>query len=307
MVSYLLGEMSEDKQARFEDRYFADDELFEQMVIVKEELIDAYVRGHLDRRERERFERNFLNSPERREQVAFAQALRQKLSGLGAEAPASAPTPSSWRAWFDWRPPRVWGWAAAAALLLVAGMGWGLSRQIRENRSLRDELAALRAEQAERLRQQEQLERQLAELRAQTSTGNVSPSPPPDVAPSPRATPDEQQSLLKTIPAFVLMPTRGDTGKADLPLTARYLRLHLVIVHDPKSRPHTAVLRSANGKPIERRSRLRAQSEKGVLFVEAVFSAASLEAGEYSVTLTASGGKGQPKRSDQYRFEIVRN
>jgi len=44
---YLLGELSEAEQERFEEAYFADDALFEQFQAVKDDLLDAYARDEL--------------------------------------------------------------------------------------------------------------------------------------------------------------------------------------------------------------------------------------------------------------------
>ncbi|MBP6821980.1 MAG: hypothetical protein KA368_10585, partial [Acidobacteria bacterium] len=80
MVEYLLGDMPEDKLTDFEKRYFADDALFDQMLLVKHELVDAYVRRHLDAETHEKFERHFLATPGGQQEVAFASAFREKLN-----------------------------------------------------------------------------------------------------------------------------------------------------------------------------------------------------------------------------------
>jgi hypothetical protein len=60
---------------RFEDKYFADDNLHEQLLAVECELIDAYVHGELSASERRHFEDRYLATPEGREKVAGARAL----------------------------------------------------------------------------------------------------------------------------------------------------------------------------------------------------------------------------------------
>ena len=51
-VSYLLGELSENDQERFEAAYFADDVFFDRYMAVKNELLDLYSRGELDAADR---------------------------------------------------------------------------------------------------------------------------------------------------------------------------------------------------------------------------------------------------------------
>lgn len=301
MVNYLLGEMSEDEQAQFEDCYFLDDDLFEQLIIVKEELTDAYVRDHLGEREREQFERYFLNSPHRREQVAFALSLRQKLSEPTVEAPAKA-TARSWRqTWFGSSSPRVLSMTAAALLLLVFGVGW----LIRENRKLHDDLSILRAEQKEWLQREQEWQRQLAELRAQSSLIAPPTSPKTVAPPTLRTTPDAQFLL----PAIVLMPgarSRSGVKEVSFVPVARRLPLRLAVNREPTSREYTAVLQSADGREVARRSHLRATNSGRLIFVEAVFSTALLEVGEYTMKLFGTGGSGQPEELSDYSFRVVK-
>src|SRR5437899_1308293 len=86
MVQYLLGEVSAEECARFEDQYQADDELFQQLAAVENDIIDAYVRGKLSGSEREQFERHFLTNPERAANIKLARSLMQYVSGPEAAA-----------------------------------------------------------------------------------------------------------------------------------------------------------------------------------------------------------------------------
>lgn len=75
MTRYLLGELSEQEQATLEERYFSDPDVFNEVLRVESELVDAYARGQLSTEMRERFERSYLKHPSRRERVEFARAL----------------------------------------------------------------------------------------------------------------------------------------------------------------------------------------------------------------------------------------
>jgi RNA polymerase sigma factor (TIGR02999 family) len=84
-VQYLLGELSEVDRDRFEDRYLADDTIYEQLLTVEDDLVDSYVRGELSPSQREHFERHFLSSPGRREKVDFARAFDSVLEAREEE------------------------------------------------------------------------------------------------------------------------------------------------------------------------------------------------------------------------------
>ena len=56
LVRYLRGELSAEEEEALERRYFADDELFEEMVASDIDLMDAYSQGELTPEEKQRYE-----------------------------------------------------------------------------------------------------------------------------------------------------------------------------------------------------------------------------------------------------------
>ena len=72
---YLLGGLSVRERVRLEERYFKNDDLFEKIGAVEEELVDAYVRRHLSESESRLFEENYLSSDRRRDKVRMAREL----------------------------------------------------------------------------------------------------------------------------------------------------------------------------------------------------------------------------------------
>ena len=87
MIRYLLGELSPEERAALEERYFGDDELFDELVCLENEIVDTYVQGELSENERKRFESHFLVTPERQEKVRFAKSLlnQAKNSGVASD------------------------------------------------------------------------------------------------------------------------------------------------------------------------------------------------------------------------------
>jgi hypothetical protein len=79
MVRYLLGELPDEERVQFEDQYANDEECFEQLLAVEDDLIQEYVRNELSPHARRRFEEYFLISPKRRQKVERARVLVQVL------------------------------------------------------------------------------------------------------------------------------------------------------------------------------------------------------------------------------------
>jgi hypothetical protein len=144
LKEYLLGQASRHARESFEAKYLADDDLFENLIAAENDLIDSFVRGALSSAEQAQFRTHFLNTPERRERVAFARSLMDYASSKLASTPERTPqetAPRAARSSF-FHSPR---WAIAAAILLVAALGvfgWNLQlyRQLREASSRQQEL-----------------------------------------------------------------------------------------------------------------------------------------------------------------------
>jgi hypothetical protein len=110
---YLLGTIEPDVREDVEKRLFSDDKIFwEQMCLVEDELIDAYVSDDLDVDERRSFDQHFLTTEERRDKLSFAQALKNHIERERTRDDA-----------LSWNPLRGWlfvpSWAAAAAAVLL--------------------------------------------------------------------------------------------------------------------------------------------------------------------------------------------
>lgn len=62
---YLLDELDEPQRSGIEEAYFADDHAFGHLLVVENELMDAFAADALPPAERESFQRAFLANPAR--------------------------------------------------------------------------------------------------------------------------------------------------------------------------------------------------------------------------------------------------
>jgi hypothetical protein len=184
ITSYLLNELSEEDQERFEEAYLSDPSLFEQVQALEEELIEDYVKGDLSGQERRRFERHYLASDQRRArieatrellQVCSLKAAAQTTAETGAQTAAETGAQtaaddriegkffslrSRLRSLVTLRPAPVFGVAVALLSLLGAGLGIELLR-------LQGQLAAISEERSAVERRAKESERRLAHEREQ--------------------------------------------------------------------------------------------------------------------------------------------
>ena len=85
--AYLLGTLESALKTELEERILNAPEVYEELLMVEEELIDQYVAGGLSELEREQFETHFLITAERQNNLRFGQLLKRYLNSRSVEDP----------------------------------------------------------------------------------------------------------------------------------------------------------------------------------------------------------------------------
>jgi hypothetical protein len=124
MKKYLLGELFGAELDELERQYLADNELFEQLLLVEDDLIDQYARGELNATERTHFERQLLATPGQRERLVNARVLltvtrAQRTTPVNLQSARS----SKWPSWASALSQRTGALAFVTLLLFVIGGG----------------------------------------------------------------------------------------------------------------------------------------------------------------------------------------
>ncbi len=122
---YLLGDVSPEVQRTVEERLLTEESFLEELSSIEEELIHDYVGGDLSADDRERFERHFLSTEDRRRRLRFALALARYTSEKGLAKTHAGPTLAErLRAFWRGRPLMLRAAAAVAAVAILAGAWW---------------------------------------------------------------------------------------------------------------------------------------------------------------------------------------
>lgn len=115
---YLLRRMTETARARFEEAYFRDDRLLDQIESEEDLLVADYVMGRLEEGERKLFEKSLLDTPYYKERVETTRGIRLRLAEerfFKKKTRAAAAPPSPDAHLF----PRGTGFAVGASLLVL--------------------------------------------------------------------------------------------------------------------------------------------------------------------------------------------
>jgi len=326
MVNYLLGELLEEEQLRLEERFFTDDETYQQVLALEDELMYDYAAGGLSPEQRLKFERRFLNSPQSRRKAELAGAVLDKAAEAWAR---SAPAPalateerrSLWQSltsFFSFQNPLQNSWmqfslAAASALLLV-GASWLFFQTLRLNSQV-ERLETARATQEQQLAREaaeertrrEQLTEQLESERR--TRARLEQEMAKQQAQAAR---DRDNQLFPSFLSFTLAPglvRDGDGPKRLLiPANAGSLRLQLDLMRPGDYRGYRTALRreTPDGPEVWSQDVPRAGSAASSRTVVANLPAKLLPPGVYVLVLSGRTGGGEVEEIDEYYFTVVK-
>src|SRR2546430_7925764 len=120
---YLLGELDDRTREKVEQRLLSDGEMFEELLVAEDEIIDDYAGGRLDPEERADLEAHFLATPERQQKVRFARALHRHALPLAHEHET---VKQFIRRLWSSRPWLSWAATTVAVFALIVGTVWFL-------------------------------------------------------------------------------------------------------------------------------------------------------------------------------------
>ena len=317
MIRYLLGQLPEEEQVRLEEQFFTDEESYEQLLALEDELRYDYVTGELAGRELKQFEERFLVTPEDRKEVAFASALISKLARpVAVVTPEVIPTPSESISW--WRQlasllnvqnPVVRYSFATAVLIVALGAVWLITEQFRTGGP--KEMAGQEQQPPQQAGERDRQTNDAPESQGNQPTAREEvvveqrrPQPSPAKEP---AKPEERPVM--SVATFLLTPglirDAGEPRQLVVPANTNRVRLQLGLRRKSEHPRYRVVLRTFEGVEMWNRSGLSARRAGAGQAVIAQLPAKLLAGGDYELVLQGATG-GDYEDVDEYYFRIVK-
>jgi hypothetical protein len=300
-IRYLLGDLPETEQTAVEQEYFVDQEKFEKVWATENDLVDRYVRGRLSRRERELFERNYLQSPKHRERVAISRKLLEAADSQEAEsgvAPRVIPPAESrlMEILNALRRPQFL-LPATAFLLLLSALSW----MALERSRLNEELGKTRSQLSDQQRREREIEGQLRAEREQSGRLKSELDRLQEtLAPKP---PQSPTSIISFLLRSILAPRGASADQQQIPIPRRtdLVRLQMEIVKGD-SRRFQASIRAVGGPQVWSRRSLK----PGAGAITVNVPADKLPMNDYILTLSATTPTGETEEVNRYVFRVLR-
>jgi hypothetical protein len=267
--SYLLGRLAGPRLEEIEVRLLSDAQFRDDLQMVQDELIDDYTFGVLSWRERWRFKRRFLLTPERAEKLRFARAVQAHLGG-GQESRAAS------------RRKLVIAVVGACCLLVAAVIFIPLLRW-RQSQSLREQMA-----RAERARTEMRLE-----------VERWTKQPPPDFR---QSTP-----LVELTLAPGLFRGQGDNRRITFTNPKQIAQIRLEIPEQRFENYEATLLKNEDNEDVVlfNLGGLHAETEGGNRVLLIRIPAKSLAAGNYELRLRGTRAQVQTPDASSYSFQVI--
>jgi hypothetical protein len=306
---FLFGEMTADERAAFEEKFIGGETgLFEEIGVVEDELIEAYIRGTLSAGDRQKFEQHFPTTEIRRERIAFTREMLAKLavekeSVAGKTEPVAA-RPAVWNSLVDlFKKPRFAFGAGVAVLVSVLGLWLLVFRSPeKENEIVREfpptpvvSQTPQRNENTQNSAVSNTNSANLPESNKPPSNlnaGNSGKDRPPETVP---------KTTVATITLFAgTVRAEGQMRALDLTKDTKgaHFRLNL---ESQDYLTYRAALVDADGRVIYRSGKLAARNSK----INVFFPTAKLKKGDYFVKLYGFNAAGEEESAADFQFRVT--
>jgi hypothetical protein len=314
LVRYLLRSLPEEEQLEVEGMFLSNDQYYERLLALENELFYDYAQGKLSPGERHQFEKHFLTSERNRRKATFASALAQKMSEAApgetarphfADRKAQSPW-QSLKSRFSLQSVAVRFSLAALAVVLL-GSSWLVIEIVR----LRTELDQLRAERTDR---EERLQQQTQQERARADELNLQLARELDenamLKQELNKVQDGQGERLPSVFSFVLAPSfvRGEASslkKLYVPPGMRMLNLQLNLKEEVEYQSYQATLLTAEGIEKWNQNRLRATRRGSGQAIVLKLPAGALEEGDYELRLKGLAPDGTLEETGEYYYFTI--
>src|SRR6266498_897343 len=318
LIRYLLGNSSEKQMLHIEVMFLSDDQGYERLLALENELFYRYAENKLSIDERKRFEIRFLSSKQNRKRAMIASALAHRMSES-----ASVMTPEEGVA--DREPHHIWqslksyfvAQSAAMKVSLAAftvislALVWLVVGIVRLRNEFNQSLAQ-RAIQEYQLRQQTQrvsaradelnlklergmgenatLRRELSKMHAQSGGHGESPSSLISLALAPSIVRDQALRMRKLY----------------LPQGGRLLNLLLRLSGEVEYKSYQVTLLTAEGAERWSQDMLQAQRTGSGRFLKLWLPTRTLAPGDYELRLKGHASDGTLEETEDYYYLSIK-
>ncbi len=307
---YLLGETADEERNMIEQRLLTDQDYFNELLKIEEELIDEYTRGELKGAERKKFELLFAHDPERRENIEFAKAFNRYLSAQNIQTQPDHGRAQAWHGSMPALSPR-WRAVLGAAACIILLLATGLVLLVRETRIQR---AQWEERERELIQQSEQQQAHYSEFSKQfglqrEEVAQLRQELAKLLRPRGQPLPESDTVALLLAPglsrAVDQTHVANQTRIANLSSATQRLRLKLEI-GEGSYKSYQAEIQTVEGNVVSSQDGLKVHRTSRNKTVLIVLPTALLTRSDYLAMLSGTTATGAAEKIGTYYFKVLR-
>jgi hypothetical protein len=314
---YLLGNLPEEQRLQVEGEFLNDDERYDRLVALEDELFYDYAQNKLSPGEREQFEKRFLSSEQNRERASLYSDVANKISETAparmAEKNIADREQQLWlslKSYFvaQGAAMRVSLAALAIASLVLIWLVIGILRLRNEFNQLGAQLAF----QGDQMRQQAQQERARADelnlkLKREIDENAMMRQELSKMQPQSVGQGERPPSVISLVLApSIVRDQAPDMKKLYLPQGVRLLKLLLKLKEKVEYKSYQVTLSTVEGVKIWGQDMLQAQRTGSGRSIELWLPTRTLAPGDYQLKLNGYASDGTLEKTKDYYYLSIR-
>jgi len=297
---FLLGEMTEEEREKFESEFLADGDIFDEICVAEDELVESYIRGTLDFETKRQFETHYLKSANGVKKLEFTRSMLENLQTVKVEKEENS---SVWKSLIAFFRISKLAFGAGFALLLIAFTSWFFLKKPNENEIVKN------ATPTPTVKTETNLNAQTSQNSAvETPVNNsnkevVNTNSEPKPTPKPIATPKVETIAANPVLALFAGTVRGNgkTNSVTIPKDAKGLSLQLNL-ESQDYKLYRAEIVDQDGNPIFKSGKISARRLK----LNAFIPAARLQKGDYMVKVYGINEENEEESAADFQFRVNR-
>lgn len=308
---FLLGKMTDDERILFEEKFIADENLFNEIRVVEDELIENYVQNSLSPSDKRNFERNFLTTEKRRQRVAFTRTMIDELAAQKTVADTKktvtvAENKSVWNSIETFFKNPALAFGVTLALLILAVGGWFLLRNLSErpNEIVQQITPTPTVEIVQSNLNQNSAGNQNIQANTISPSANIINNTANKTNASENQNSQNQKDAKIVNPVIALFTgtvrSQGKTNQLNLPKAASGATLQLNLESDDYKNYRVEIV-DADGKTVYQSGKLKSLKSKVNLFVPA----GKLKQGDYLVKLSGLNSEEKEESAADYSLRVI--
>ncbi|HQU85336.1 MAG TPA: hypothetical protein PKY59_19505 [Pyrinomonadaceae bacterium] len=298
---FLLGEMTENEREKFEAEFLADENIFDEISVAEDELVEAYVRGTLDFETKRKIETNYLKSPKNIEKLEFTRSMlaNLKTSNETFEKKENSSFLKSLVAFLT--DPKL-AFGAAFAILLIIFASWFLLKKPSKNEIVKNATPTPTVKTETNFNSQTNQNSSIEIPVNNVNKENINSNTETKPTPKPTETPKEK-IVPNPILALFAGTVRGEgkTNSVMIPKDAKGLNLQMKL-ESQDYKNYRAEIVDQNGNSIFKSGKIAARNARLNTFI----SSEKLKKGDYLVKVYGLNAENEEESAADFQFRVNR-